>query len=68
MASPRSADESSAPEPVVHPVWEAASTLTGFRECLWDMGLLGTISEVFRASTQTTNRGDVTDNESEGAY
>jgi len=32
------------------------------------MGLLGTISEVFRASTQTTNRGDVTDNESEGAY
>jgi Zn finger protein HypA/HybF involved in hydrogenase expression len=32
------------------------------------MGLLGTITEVFRASTQATNRGDVTEDESEGAY
>jgi len=32
------------------------------------MGLLGTIGEVLKASTQTTNRGDVTDDESEGAY
>jgi len=31
------------------------------------MGLLGTISEVFEASTQTTKRGDVTE-ESEGTY
>lgn len=32
------------------------------------MGLLGTITEVFKASTQATNRGDVTESESEGAY
>jgi len=31
------------------------------------MGLLGTLSEVFEASTQTTKRGDVTE-ESKGAY
>ena len=31
------------------------------------MGLLGTISEVLEASSQTTKRGDVTE-ESEGAY
>ncbi|MFC7058191.1 hypothetical protein [Halovenus salina] len=32
------------------------------------MGLLSTITEVFEASTQSTNRGDITQNESEGAY
>jgi len=32
------------------------------------MGLLGTISDVLRASTQSANRGDVTETASEGAY
>ncbi|MEF8782714.1 MAG: hypothetical protein V5A39_06950 [Haloarculaceae archaeon] len=32
------------------------------------MGLLGTIAETFKASTQATNRGDITQNDSEGAY
>ena len=32
------------------------------------MGLLSTIGEVFKASTQSTNRGDVTQNNSEGAF
>lgn len=32
------------------------------------MGLLNTIGEVFKASTQSTNRGDVTQNNSEGAF
>lgn len=32
------------------------------------MGLLTTITEAFKASTQATNRGDITENESAGAY
>lgn len=32
------------------------------------MGLLSTIGEAFKASTQATNRGDVTNEESEGAF
>jgi len=32
------------------------------------MGVLGTIKETLQASTQSTNRGDVTQSDSEGAY
>jgi Zn finger protein HypA/HybF involved in hydrogenase expression len=32
------------------------------------MGLLSAISDVLEASTQSTSRGDVTQNDSEGAY
>ena len=32
------------------------------------MGLLGTLRETLEASTQSANRGDVTENDSEGAY
>jgi Zn finger protein HypA/HybF involved in hydrogenase expression len=32
------------------------------------MGLFATLAETFRASTQTTDRGDVTNTDSEGAY
>ncbi|MEF8791930.1 MAG: hypothetical protein V5A61_17505 [Haloarculaceae archaeon] len=32
------------------------------------MGVLGTIKETLRASTQSADRGDVTENESKGAY
>jgi Zn finger protein HypA/HybF involved in hydrogenase expression len=32
------------------------------------MGLLGTLRETLEASTQSANRGDVTEDESEGAY
>jgi len=33
-----------------------------------DMGVLSTIKETLQASTQSANRGDVTENESKGAY
>ena len=32
------------------------------------MGVLSTIRETLRASTQSADRGDVTENESKGAY
>jgi predicted nucleic acid-binding Zn ribbon protein len=32
------------------------------------MGLLGTVTEVFKASTESGHRGDVTETESVGAY
>ena len=32
------------------------------------MGLLNTIGEAFRASTQSSNRGDVTETDSNGAF
>lgn len=32
------------------------------------MSVLNTVKEMLRASTQSTNRGDVTDERSEGAY
>ena len=32
------------------------------------MGVLDTIKETLQASTQSANRGDVTENESNGAY
>ncbi|WP_276271177.1 hypothetical protein [Haloarcula litorea] len=32
------------------------------------MSIIGTVREVLQASTQSTNRGDVTDEESKGAY
>ncbi|MFB6309459.1 MAG: hypothetical protein ABEH35_09025 [Haloarculaceae archaeon] len=32
------------------------------------MSVLSTVKEILQASTQSANRGDVTDNESKGAY
>ena len=32
------------------------------------MGLIGTLKDTLAASTQSANRGDVTETESEGAY
>lgn len=32
------------------------------------MGLLSTVTETLKASTQSANRGDVTDDEATGAY
>ena len=32
------------------------------------MGLLGTIGKAFKASTQSSNRGDVTETDSNGAF